>query len=144
MIEVIFVIVIVGILAGIAVPRYFIIGQHAHQANLISFTRILNRTTGEDLWARSISSGKSGSIINLEAVEDGNFLKKYVDVPKEINFSSINLTKCGNESYKTVMIANPEIAGEEYNITCKDGTTKSAPYFRLIRIKDNSVLVSRD
>ena len=144
MIEMIFVIVIIGILTGIAIPRYFIIGQHAHQSNLISFTRTLNRTTGEDLWARSISSEKSGSIINLEAVEDGNFLKKYVDIPKEINFSSIDLTKCGNESYKTVMIANPEIAGEEYNITCKDGTAKSAPYFRLIRIKDNSVLVSRD
>jgi len=144
MIELIFVIVILGVLAGVAIPRYFAVGQDAHQANLISFTRTLNRTTGEDLWSKSISSGKNGSIANLESVEDGNFLKKYISIPKEINFSSIDLTKCGTNGYNTIMIADSKIVGEEYNITCKDGTATTAPYFRLIRLKDNKILVSRD
>jgi len=144
MIELIFVIVILGVLAGIAIPRYFAVGQHAHQANLISFTRTLNRTTGEDLWARSISSGKNGSIKNLASNEDADFLKTYVDIPEEVNLSSINLKNCGTNEYKTIMTANKEIAGEDYNITCKDGTASTAPYFRLIRLKDNKILVSRD
>ena len=144
MIELIFVLVIIGILAGIAIPRYFAVGQHAHQAILISFVRTLNRTTGEDLWSRSISEGKNGSIVNLASDENATFLSKYLEIPKEINASDINLSKCGNGVYKTVMTANPDIAGEEYNITCKDGTATTAPYFRLIRIKDNKTLVSRD
>ena len=142
--ELIFVIVIIGILAGIAIPRYFAVGKHAHQAVLISFVRTLNRTTGEDLWSRSISEGKNGSIINLASNEDAAFLSKYIQIPKEINASDINLSKCGDGVYKTVMRANAEIAGGEYNITCKDGTATTAPYFRLIRIKDNKILVSRD
>jgi len=144
MIELIFVIVILGILAAVAIPKYFTVGQRAHEANLIAFVKTLNRTTGEDLWARSISSGHHGKISELAASENADFLSKYITIPKEINTSSINLNNCGNNEYKTIMIANPEVAGEEYNITCKDGSEIHAPYFRLIRIRDNKILVSRD
>ena len=144
MIEIVFVIIILGILATVAVPKFFIVGQHAHEANLISFTRTLNRTTGEDLWARSISEDKKGSIVNLSSDENASFLGQYIQIPKEINSSDINLSKCGNGEYKTVMTANAKIAGGDYNITCKDGISTSAPYFRLIRLKDNKILVSRD
>jgi len=144
MLEIIFVLIIIGILAGIAIPRYFAESKEAHEAVLISFVRTLNRTTGEDLWARSISEDENGSIVNLSTTEDAAFLGKYIQIPKEINSNSINLKNCGNGEYKTVMTANPKIAGGEYNITCKDGTATTAPYFRLIRIKDNKILVSRD
>ena len=36
MLELIFVIVIIGILAGVAIPRYFTLGDSAHEANFIS------------------------------------------------------------------------------------------------------------
>ena len=144
MIELIFVIVVLGILAAIAIPKYFAVVQHAHQANLISFVRTLNRTTGESLWSLSMNEGKKGSIVALAPKEDASFLYKYIQIPKEINADDINLSKCGKEEYKTIMTANPNIAGEDYNITCKDGTATTSPYFRLIRIKDNKILVSRD
>ena len=142
-IEIIFVLVVIGILAAVAMPRYFLIGKKAHEANLISFTKTLNRTTGEDLWARSISEGKNGSIKNLADNEDYQFLSQYISIPPEINKSDINLSKCGVGEYKTVMTANSNVAEGEYNITCKDGTAKSAPYFRLIRVEDRKILVSR-
>ncbi len=41
------------------------------------------------------------------------------------------------------MSANINIMNMEYNITCKDGTASSAPYFQLIR-EDGKILVSRD
>jgi len=147
MIELIFVIVILGILAGVAIPRYFALGESSHEANLISFVKTLNRTTGEDLWARSLSEHKNGSIKNLESVEDADFLKKYISLPPEIDADDINLSNCGNNNYTVIMHANPAVAGKEYNITCKDGTATTAPYFRLIRIEDNgstTVLVTRD
>ncbi len=144
MIELIFVIVILGILAGVAIPRYFAVGQNAHQSILIAFTKTLNRTTGVDLWSRSISEGKNGSITSLVSDENATFLEKYITIPKEINKNDINFSKCGDGKYKTIMTANPSVAGQDYNITCKDGTAVAAPYFRLIRIKDNKILVSRD
>ena len=143
MLELIFVIVILGILAAIAIPRYFAMGKTSHQAVLIAFVSTLNRTTGEDLWSKSMSEGKNGSITNLAPKEDANFLSKYIQIPPEINASSINLSKCGNGVYKTVMTANPNVAEDEYNITCKNGTSTTAPYFELIRLKDDKVLVSR-
>jgi len=143
-IELIFVIVIVGILAGVAISRYFALGHTVHEANLKSFVATLNRTTGSDLWARSLNEGKQGSIKNLTSNEDYLFLSKYVDIPVEINKSTINLNNCGTNTYKTVMQANVKILGQEYNITCKDGTLTTAPSFELIRLKDNKVLVKRE
>ena len=143
MIELIFVIVILGVLAGYAIPRYLVQSHASHEANLISFVRTLNRTTGVDLWSRSISEGKKGSIKNLTSKEDAKFLSKYIVLPKEINKNDVNLSNCGTDEFKTVMKANVKILGEEYNITCKDGTLTTAPYFQLIRIKDNKTLVSR-
>ena len=144
LVELIFVIVIIGILAGVAVPRFFAVGQHANEAKLISFVRTLNRTTGEDLWSKSVlDSKKNGSIKNLESVEDSNFLSQYITLPREINASSIDLTKCGTNTYQTVMIADVNRAGGEYNITCRDGNATTAPAFELIRIRDGKILVSR-
>jgi prepilin-type N-terminal cleavage/methylation domain-containing protein len=144
MIELIFVIVILGILAAVAIPRYFTMGKSVHETNLISFVATLNRTTGEDLWARSISSGKEGKIKDLSDVEDARFLSKYIKIPQEVNASSINLKNCGDDDFKTIMTGNVDILGEEYNITCKEGDVSHAPYFKLIRIRDNKVLVSRN
>ncbi len=135
--ELVFVILIIGILAGVAIPRYFAVGNDAHESVLISFVRTLNRTTGEDLWSRSINEGKKGSIKNLSDSENWQFLSKYVTLPPDINKSSINLSNCGEGNYSTIMKSNPAVAGGEYNITCKDGTATTAPYFRLIRLKDD-------
>ena len=140
--ELIFVIVIIGILAGIAIPRYLAMRESSHEANLISFVRTLNRTTGVDLWSKSISEGKKGKIKNLT----NNwpvFLSKYIKLPTEIKINEINFSKCGDQGYNTVATSSNVLKGE-YNITCKDGTATTAPYFKLIRIKDNKTLVSRE
>ncbi len=141
--EEIIVIFILGILAVVVIPRYFKMSRQTHEAVLVSFVNTLNRTIGEELWSKSITTGKNGSIKNLADVEDGNFLSKYIDIPKEINLSSVNLSNCGYNEFKTVMTVNKNIVGEEYNITCKDGSVTTSPYFRLVRIKDNKTLVSR-
>ncbi len=146
MLELIFVIVIIGILAAIAVPRYFALGDTSHEANLKSFVSTLNRTVGEELWSLSMNKGKNGDITDLNATEGASFLLKYMQIPPEINASSINFKNCGNGVYKTIATANVKVAGGEYNVTCKNGTATTAPYFRLIKIENGKteVLVSRD
>ena len=144
MIELIFVLVILGILAAVALPRYLVEVHASHEANLISFVKSLNNPTGVDLWSKSLSEGKEGNISNLAPKEDADFLSHYIQIPKEVNASDINLSKCGDGEYKTVMTANKQIVGGDYNITCKNGTLTTAPYFRLIRLNDNKILVSRD
>jgi len=138
MIELIFVIVVLGILAAVAIPRYFAIGQRAHEANLISFVRTLNRTTGEELWGNSISSSHNGSVKYFTSI------KQYVQIPKEINGTDISMENCGNGEYKKIAEANTTVTQKKYDILCKDGTPTTAPYFELIRVDDNNTLVSRD
>jgi len=62
MIELIFVIVIIGILAAVALPKFTGVSQQAHNAAVESFVGTLNRTVGPALWAQSIADGNAGDI----------------------------------------------------------------------------------
>ena len=137
MIELIFVIVILGILAAVALPKFIGVGNQAHEANVKSFTGTLNRSVGSTLWSTSISNGKNGHIYNLANPEDEAFLKKYVDIPKEINGSTIDLTKCNATDKETIIaLCNKDVAGENCAISCIDGNANQAPKFHSYRVKD--------
>jgi len=138
MLEMIFVIVIIGILAGVALPKFLNISKKAHEANLISFVKTLNRTTGEDLWSKSIYEGKHGSIKHYSSI------LKYIDIPVELNESDINLSNCGSGRYAAVAYSDTQTSGGIYVIECKDGTPTTAPYFRLVRLDDNKTLAGRE
>ena len=51
MIELVFVIVIIGILAAVALPRFTGISDDAHVSKLQSFVGTLNRTVGPSVWS---------------------------------------------------------------------------------------------
>ncbi len=51
MIELVFVIVIIGILAAVALPRFTGIADDAHVSKLQAFVGTLNRTTGPSIWS---------------------------------------------------------------------------------------------
>ena len=136
MIELIFVIVILGILAAVALPKFMGVSQQAHEANLKSFVGTLNRTVGPTLWSKSISDSQDGNISYTDlgyfkGTTDTN-LTKYTDVPKEIK--DMNLSKCDNpDQYKIVGIADKGVAGANYFISCKDGNANQAPVFVLYK-----------
>jgi len=137
--EIIFVIIVIGILAGIAIPKYFAIGQQAHESNLISFVRTLNRTTGEDLWSKSMGEGHNGDISYIHSIKDR------IVIPPEINGSDIDLKDCNSSTeYHVIAESNTSVTQKLYKIECRDGTGVSAPYFRLVREEDGKILVSRD
>lgn len=137
MIELIFVIVILGILAAVALPKFLGVAQQAHEANLKSFVGTLNRTVAPTLWSDSISSSHDGNI-SYTALQydknnnpDGN-LTKYIDIPKEI--LKMDLSYCDSTtSYKIVGDADKNVAGKDYFIACIGGNANQAPKFILLR-----------
>ncbi|WP_051440290.1 type II secretion system protein [Lebetimonas sp. JS138] len=89
MIELVFVIVILGILAAVALPKFLGVAQQAHEANLKAFVGTLNRSVGPTLWSTSISESHNGDISysDLEYNKSNSAeqnLTTYTDVPKEI------------------------------------------------------------
>lgn len=132
MIELIFVIVIIGILAAVALPKFVGMASQAHEANLKSFTATLNRTVGPTLWSKAITKDGSGDITHLSASELN--LSNYIEIPKEINSTTIDLSKCNSTKYdKVIAVANSKITGVNYDITCRDGDATTAPKFKLWR-----------
>ncbi len=79
LIELIFVIVILGILAAVALPKFIGVSQQAQNAKIEAFVGTLNRTVGPTLWSKSISEGKSGSVTAY-----CSDIKSYVDVPDDL------------------------------------------------------------
>ena len=143
MIELIFVIVILGILAAVALPKFIGVSKQAHEANLKSFVGTLNRTTSPSLWSTSISSGHDGDISYTGLVYEKNNtseqnLTTYIDIPKEVQ--DINLSECNDSNtFKVVGHADKGYAGADYNITCKDGNANHSPYFQLINSNGNVI-----
>ena len=132
MIELIFVIVILGILAAIALPKFVGVASQAHEANLKSFTGTLNRTIGASLWSQSMTDGKAGKISSYTSY-DGDKFATLSDIPKEIDKSTIKFENCANPEDKSKHFAeaNTAITGKSYTITCRDGNATTPPAFKL-------------
>ena len=148
MIELIFVIVILGILAAVALPKFMGVAKQAHEGNLKSFVGTLNRTVGPTLWSQSIAEGHNGDISYLDleydktSNPDGN-LTKYVDVPKEIK--RMDLGKCDSATqWKIVGYADQGVAGANYFIACIDGNANQSPKFALFNQRKPSTELTDD
>ena len=129
MIELIFVIVILGILAAVALPKFLGVANQAHEGNLKSFVGTLNRTVGPTLWSDAISKGYDGNVTAL-----GVMLSNYTDIPKEIG-TDINISNCSTttSSYRIIAKATKAKAGGYYDIACRTGNANEAPKFVLVK-----------
>ena len=133
MIELIFVIVILGILAAVALPKFLGVAQQAHEANLKSFVGTLNRSAGPSIWSKAISTNGTGSVNALTGADQN--LSTYVDIPKEFAQTDANLTADCNDStqYTVILTAPASKAGKDYVVACEDGTANHSLQFRLYR-----------
>ncbi|GAX87400.1 conserved hypothetical protein [Lebetimonas natsushimae] len=148
MIELVFVIVILGILAAVALPKFLGVASQAHEANLKAFVGTLNRSVGPTLWSTSISEGHYGDInysaliYNKDNSAEQN-LTKYTDIPKEV--AILDLKKCNNEvNYTIVGKADKAVAGATYYIACLDGNANQSPNFVLLKPTTSSAVVDLD
>lgn len=81
MIELVFVIVIIGILSAVAIPKLLNTTKEAHIVNVKSFVGTLNRTVGPIMWSESIADGKDGNISDY-----CSNVTYYTEVPDEVTF----------------------------------------------------------
>jgi len=139
--EIIFVLLILGILAAISIPVYFQMQSRSAEAVAHSFAATLTRTTGHTLWAKSIFAGGDGSLKNDNdnnaSTFYGNSLELYISIPKFFDKSSINFDNCAaaGTSAQPFIAKNPSKGGE-WNIFCRDGNKTDAP--RFVASKQNS------
>jgi len=143
MIELIFVIVILGILAAVALPKFIGVAGQAHEANLKSFTGTLNRSVGASLWSKSLGEGKGGKISGYTDY-NGEKFSALADIPKEIKADTIDLGNCNankfdNSDGKEFAKSNTDITGEDYYIYCRDGNATNPPAFALVN-KDKTCI----
>ena len=131
MIELIFVIVILGILAAVALPKFAGISGQAESATVTAFAGTLNRTVGPMMWSTSLSHNMNGSIKSdpNSAHFDGEPLIHYVDnYPNLLDETSVNFDNCRDG----VGVAQPFMTkgGQgNMNLFCQDGDKSESPHF---------------
>ena len=132
-IELIFVIVILGILAATAIAKLGGMSERANEVNLKAMVGSLNRTSGAGFWFRSINEGRNGSVAfpDYSASFDQyiELLPGYTDGPL---LENCNLAGTG--------ILLKYQYTDDYEIHCEDGSSTESPKFRLYNRTQNKYL----
>jgi len=89
MIELIFVIVILGILSAVALPKFIGVSDQARAGKCQAFVGTLNRTTLPAIWSDAVLNRPSGTTV-AAAFTDANITAQ-IAYPTDCNLSSTNL-----------------------------------------------------
>ncbi|MDA3945845.1 MAG: type II secretion system protein [Helicobacteraceae bacterium] len=133
MIELIFVIVILGILAAVALPKFAGIQGQAEIATIESFAGTLSRTVGPMMWSTSISGGGNGTISGDSdpTTFNGEPLPHYVDnFPKLLDVATVDFDNCISGSGTAAPFIEKVDQGT-LNIFCRDGNMSNSPRFEV-------------
>ena len=121
MIELIFVIVILGILSAVALPKFIGVSEQAQAGKCQAFVGTLNRTIGSAMWSNAIMNGNGGSLIaeytNAAGVKTE--IANQIDIPTECDDATN-----GNAYGASFTLS---IGNKSYDINFTDGNATSAP-----------------
>ncbi len=133
MIELIFVIVIIGILSAVALPKFLGVATSAHLAKVKSYVGSFNMTSAPALWSASLTDNLSGSIKTLN---DTNITAQ-LPTPSEVTLVTGAASKCstagtaiaavGSTQAVATPFATAKIGSVTYKIGCVDGSPTAAP-----------------
>jgi prepilin-type N-terminal cleavage/methylation domain-containing protein len=126
MIELIFVIVILGILAAVALPKFIGVAEQAHEGKMKAFVGTLNRTVGPALWSQSLTDGTNGSIKGATYPAE---LQAQLPVPEEFT-GPYNVSACSDLNTSNSFLSGAANYAT-YRVACQDGNTTSSPNFTL-------------
>ena len=124
MIELIFVIVIIGILAAVAIPKLAGTAKSASESIYTSFVGTLNRSVGPAMWLEYKNSA-NGSV---KEVDDLDKVKVFTEVPKGMEDINFNNCAVAPGVISTITAAESGLSGD-IKIYCKDGTGTNPPTF---------------
>jgi len=124
----IFVIVILGILSAVALPKLIGVKDQASEGIIKGFTGTLNRTVGPAKWSASLMDGNDGSI----ATSDYEITETDTDFPADFSDKTIDTTKCATSTATSASATSNAAATTKdgkYTIVCRDGNASTAPRF---------------
>lgn len=130
MIELIFVIVILGILAAVALPKFLGVAEQAKAGKIKGFVGTMNRTVLPGIWGESNMKGYSGKITTLHA-STGNaiVITNLTELPEELTTQTFTWTNCGASAAGTSPVVQFNLGDGVKSIYCFDGNTSTAPFF---------------
>ena len=124
MIELIFVIVILGILAAVAIPRLASTATDAKVGSAEAFIGTMNRSVAPAMWSKAIRLNKTGT------VADGNFtLSEFTEIPQGVTIDLTLCTNVGDGNGTDVGGFDTKALPVAEEIFCRDGNSTSAPMF---------------
>ncbi len=132
MIELIFVIVILGILAAVALPKLMDTSAQAKKATAIDMVAKMNRVVAPAVWAKyATGDGK----VATTGREDSKLMSTYFsDLPDAYKSAWINWNNCGQNRPAIVTASGGAlpveiVAGDNSDIYCRDGNQTDQPKF---------------
>lgn len=126
-IELIFVIVVLGILAAVAIAKLGGMADRAEEVKLQAMTGSLNRTSGAGFWFRSVNEGRSGSVAFAEY---DDILDQYITLVPGYTAgpSLVNCNAAGTGVFLRYQYT------DTFEVHCQDGTSLQSPKFRLYNV----------
>ena len=141
MIELIFVIVILGILSAVALPKFVGVASQAKAGKFVAYAGTLNTTTMPSVWSQAVMDG-NGSIADYNSSINSNLTP-----PDGIsaNFTADTLEPStytftdgsGNGPASDKVIASKVYGGTTYSLACADGNETSGPRCDIFNSKQN-------
>ena len=140
MIELIFVIVILGILAAVALPKFAGVSDQANAAKCDAFVGTLNRTVGPSMWSASLTNGSNGSIAGITGTGTngwdsiGTYMAE-TDMPNECFAASVPTATTSVVDVTSVgTLGTPQFGNSSYTFAlATDGTVSEAPRWTWVR-----------
>jgi prepilin-type N-terminal cleavage/methylation domain-containing protein len=164
MIELIFVIVILGILAAVALPKFIGVASQAQVGKLSAFVGTLNRTVGPSMWSMSVTNRDNGSLFSPGVTSAVNYDTVFVqqietptglgDTPAQdllpptpstcspyVAAPAAGWTDAQIQGWNSALPNQVVIGAKIYDIVCMDGSATEAPHFALNNVTDGVLVV---
>ena len=130
MIELIFVIVILGILASVAVPKLIGVKESADEGLIKGFVGTLNRTVGASKWSSSLMDGANGSVIGYDITTADTEFPSSFSTAATGSGISLTATTCADFNATNATGTAAAVSNDtKFSILCRDGSDSQAPKF---------------
>ena len=131
MIELIFVIVIIGILAAVAVPKLQGVSEDAEVAKIAAYAGSLTRSVMPGIWSKSLRENHDGKI-NDGTKDYSSEITRDLPAPKGLSAPSFASLETAGTNFRTAgaptgSVATESIDGVTYTVACSDGSLTQAP-----------------
>lgn len=130
LIELIFVMVILGILSSVVLVKTGQMAERAKVTQLKSFVGTLNRSAGPAIWYNSIQNNRAGSIAFAEYDTD---IAKYVELHPGYTSGPalVNCNVVGDGIFLSYTL------NKSFEVHCADGNTTTSPEFKIYNQTDS-------